>query len=118
MKDRITRIRQMKFSSVYPLYINKAERKGRTRLEVNTIIQWLTGYDEEGIVQQIQSENSFEIFFNSCPQLNPNAALIKGVICGYRIEEIEDPIERQVRYLDKLIDELAKGKSIEKIFRQ
>lgn len=118
MKDRITRIRQMKFSSVYPLYISKVERKGRTLLEVNTLIQWLTGYDEEGIAKQIQLEHSFETFFDSCPQLNPNAALIKGVICGYRIEEIEDPIERQVRYLDKLIDELAKGKSLEKIFRQ
>jgi len=117
MIDRLQRIRQMKFAAVYPLYIQKAERKGRTTSEVNALIYWLTGYDEKGIAQQIQLENSFETFFDSCPKINPNAALIKGVICGYRIEEIEDPIERQVRYLDKLIDELAKGKPLEKIFR-
>ena len=109
------RIYRMKFSTVYPLYIKKAERKNRTKAEVDTVIQWLTGYDTAGLQAQIDSENDFESFFNQCPLFNPNAHLIRGLICGYRVEDIEDPIVQKVRYMDKLIDELAKGKSIEKI---
>lgn len=112
------RIYKMKFSSVYPLYIQKAEKKGRTKNEVDAIIQWLTGYDEYGLQNQMDLQNNFEDFFNQCPDFHPNAALIKGVICGYRVEDIEDPIIQKVRYLDKLIDELAKGKTLEKILRQ
>ncbi|MEY4329676.1 MAG: hypothetical protein RL609_424 [Bacteroidota bacterium] len=112
------RIYKMKFSSVYPLYIQKVEKKGRTKSEVDAIIHWLTGYDNPGLQNQIDLQNSFEDFFNQCPAFHPNAALIKGVICGYRVEDIEDPIIQKVRYLDKLIDELAKGKSLEKIFRR
>ena len=112
------RIYKMKFSSVYPLYIQKAEKKGRTKSEVDAIIHWLTGYDNLGLQNQIDLQNSFEDFFNQCPAFHPNTALIKGVICGYRVEDIEDPIIQKVRYLDKLIDELAKGKSLEKIFRE
>lgn len=108
----------MKFSSVYPLYIQKAEKKGRTTSEVNAIIQWLTGYDDQGLQKQIELQKTFEDFFNLCPAFHPNATMIKGVICGYRVEDIEDPIIQKVRYLDKLIDELAKGKSLEKIFRE
>ncbi len=113
-----TRVYKMPFSSVYPLYIEKAERKGRTKEEVDTIIFWLTGYDEVTLQQQIQKEVDMETFFQQAPQLNPNASLIKGVICGYRIEEIEDELMRKLRYLDKLIDELAKGKAMEKILRK
>ncbi len=112
------RIYKMKFSSVYPLYVAKAEKKGRTIEEVNTIISWLTGYDLQGIQEQITQQSDFESFLNHCPQYHPNAALIKGVICGYRVEEIQDPIVQKVRHLDKLIDELAKGKSIDKILRR
>jgi hypothetical protein len=107
----------MKFSTVYPLYIKKVERKNRTKDEVDTIIYWLTGYDADGLQVQINSENDLESFFNQCPDFNSNAHLIKGLICGYRVEDIADPIVQKVRYLDKLIDELAKGKSIEKILR-
>ena len=109
------RIYRMKFSTVYPLYIKKVERKNRTKAEVDTVIQWLTGYNADGLKVQIDSENDFESFFNQCPLFNPNAHLIRGLICGYRVEDIEDPIVQKVRYMDKLIDELAKGKSIEKI---
>jgi hypothetical protein len=112
------RIYKMKFSSVYPLYIQKAEKKGRTQSEVDAIIHWLTGYDDQGLQKQIELQNTFEDFFNLCPAFHPNATMIKGVICGYRVEDIEDPIIQKVRYLDKLIDELAKGKSLEKIFRE
>ena len=112
------RIYKMKFSSVYPLYIQKVEKKGRTKSEVDAIIHWLTGYDNQALQNQIELQNSFEDFFYQCPAFHSNAALIKGVICGYRVEDIEDPIIQKVRYLDKLIDELAKGKSLEKIFRQ
>lgn len=107
----------MKFSSVYPLYIQKAERKGRTKEEVDQIIYWLTGYNETSLTQQIEKEVDFETFFEEAPLLNPNVSLIKGVICGYRVEDIEDPLMQKIRYLDKLIDELAKGKSMEKILR-
>lgn len=113
-----TRIFAMPFSSVYPLYIQKAEKKGRTKEEVNEIIYWLTGYDKHSLQQQIVDEVNLEVFFKKAPQINPNASLIKGVICGYRVEEIEDELMRQIRYLDKLIDELAKGKPVQKILRK
>lgn len=112
------RIFTMPFSSIYPLYIQKAERKGRTKAEVDEIIFWLTGYDEHSLQQQIMNEVNLETFFEQASQINPNAALIKGVICGYRVEEIEDELMRQIRYLDKLIDELAKGKPMQKILRE
>lgn len=112
------RIFTMPFSSIYPLYIQKAERKGRTKAEVDEIIFWLTGYDEHSLQQQIMNEVNLETFFKQAPQINPNAALIKGIICGYRVEEIEDELMRQIRYLDKLIDELAKGKPMQKILRE
>ncbi len=108
----------MPFSRIYPLYIQKAERKGRTKEEVNEIIYWLTGYDEHSLQQQIDSEVNLETFFKQAPCINPNASLIKGIICGHRVEEIEDELMRQIRYLDKLIDELAKGKTMEKILRK
>lgn len=108
----------MSFSKIYPLYIQKAEKKGRTKEEVNEIIFWLTGYDEHSLQQQIVKEVDLETFFKQAPHIHPNASLIKGVICGYRVEEIEDDLMRQIRYLDKLIDELAKGKTMEKILRK
>lgn len=111
------RIFKMTFASVYPLYIQKTERKGRTKAEVDEIIFWLTGYDEQSLLQQIEKEVDVEMFFQQAPHMNPNASLIKGVICGYRVEEIEDETMRKIRYLDKLVDELAKGKSMEKILR-
>lgn len=111
------RIFTMPFSSVYPLYIQKAEKKGKTKKEVEEIIFWLTGYDDFSLQQQINKEVDFETFFKQAPHINPNAKLIKGVICGYRVEEIEDDLMRHIRYLDKLIDELAKGKAMEKILR-
>jgi hypothetical protein len=113
-----TRIYIMSFSSVYPLYIQKAEKKGRTRAEVDEIISWLTGYDKEALQQQIDNKSDFETFFAQAPHMNPNVSKITGVICGYRVEEIEDQLVQKVRYLDKLIDELAKGKSMEKILRK
>lgn len=112
------RVFAMKFSGVYPLYIQKAERKGRTKEEVDQIICWLTGYDQEGLRQQIDQKNDFETFFAQAPAMHPNSSLIKGVVCGIRVEEIEDPLMQKIRYLDKLIDELAKGKAMEKILRQ
>ena len=112
------RIYTMKFSGVYPLYVQKAERKNRTKEEVDEIICWLTGYDQAGLEQQIEQENDFETFFAQAPTMNPNRLLIKGVVCGVRVEEIEDPLMQKIRYLDKLIDELAKGKAMEKILRQ
>ena len=111
------RIFKMKFSSVYPLYVQKAERKNRTKAEVDQIICWLTGYDQAGVEEQIKQENDFETFFAQAPALHPNSNLIKGVVCGIRVEEIEDPLMQKIRYLDKLIDELAKGKTMEKILR-
>ena len=108
----------MKFSSVYPMYVQKAERKHRTKKEVDQIICWLTGYSQAELQNQIELQCDLEIFFAKAPLFNPNASLIKGVVCGVRVEEIEDPLMRKVRYLDKLIDELAKGKALEKILRQ
>ncbi|MBC2175173.1 DUF2200 domain-containing protein [Listeria booriae] len=112
------RIYTMSFASVYPLYIQKAEKKDRTKAEVDEIIFWLTGYDEASLQQVLDREIDFETFFAQAPAMNPNASLITGVICGYRVEEIEDKVMQQVRYLDKLIDELAKGKTMEKILRK
>lgn len=111
------RIFKMTFSSIYTLYIQKAEKKGRTKEEVDNIIFWLTGYDEFSLQQQIMNQVDFETFFQQAPHMNPNASLIKGVICGYRVEEIEDELMKNIRYLDKLIDELAKGKTMDKILR-
>ncbi len=107
----------MAFASVYPHYVQKAEKKGRTREELHEIIRWLTGYDQPTLERQIEAKVSFETFFAEAPRLNPNVSKITGVICGYRVEEIEDPLMRKIRYLDKLIDELAKGKAMEKILR-
>lgn len=108
----------MKFAKVYPLYVKKAERKNRTQEEVDQIICWLTGYDQAGLRQQIKQDSDLETFFAQAPRIHPNSALIKGVVCGIRVEDIEDPLMQKVRYLDKLIDELAKGKALEKILRQ
>lgn len=113
-----TKIYKMPFASVYPHYIQKAEKKGRTKEEVDTIIFWLTGYDEKSLAQQLTQKNDLETFFAQAPQFNSNASKITGVICGYRIEEIEDELMRKIRYLDKLVDELAKGKNMEKILRK
>ena len=106
------------FSKVYPLYVQKAERKNRTKEEVDQIICWLTGYNQVGLQQQIEQENDIETFFAKAPAIHPNSSLIKGVVCGIRVEEIEDPLMQRIRYLDKLIDELAKGKAMEKILRR
>lgn len=108
----------MSFAGVYPHYIQKAEKKGRTKAEVDEVIFWLTGYNAKSLQQHIDQKTNFEDFFNQAPKINPNVSKITGVICGYRVEEIEDPIIQKVRYLDKLIDELAKGKSMEKILRE
>lgn len=108
---------RMTFASVYPLYINKVERKGHTKEELDTIIFWLTGYDKKTLQAQIDRKTDFETFFAEAPEMNPNISKITGVICGYRVEEIEDPIMQKVRYLDKLVDELAKGRKMEKILR-
>jgi hypothetical protein len=117
-KKTLDRVFAMKFARVYPLYVQKAERKKRTKEEVDQIICWLTGYDQAGLQQQIEQENDLETFFAQAPRVHPNSALIKGVVCGVRVEEVEDPLMRKLRYLDKLIDELAKGKAMEKILRQ
>lgn len=111
------RVYRMKVSTVYPMYIQKAERKGRTKEEVDTVIQWLTGYDEQGLQSQINGEADFETFFAEAPQMNPNASKITGVICGVRVEEIEDPVIQKIRWLDKLVDELEKGKPMEKVLK-
>lgn len=111
------RIYKMSFASVYPLYIQKAERKKRTKEEVDKIILWLTGYNQAGLKKQIKSNADFEHFFAQAPKMNPNVSLIKGVVCGVRIEDIKEPLMQKIRYLDKLIDELAKGKKLEAILR-
>ena len=111
------RIFTTSFVSVYPLYIAKAEKKGRTKAEVDTIIRWLTGYSQRELDEQLKKQTDFETFFREAPSLNPSRTLIKGVICGVRIEEITEPTMREIRYLDKLVDELAKGRTMEKILR-
>jgi hypothetical protein len=111
------RVFAMSFAGVYPHYVAKAEKKGRTKEEVDEIIRWLTGYTKAGLKKQIENRPSFREFFDKAPKLNPNASLIKGVVCGIRVEEIEDPLMQRIRWLDKLIDELAKGKKMEKILR-
>ncbi|WP_447787594.1 DUF2200 domain-containing protein [Variovorax boronicumulans] len=107
----------MPFAKVYPMYVQKAERKQRTKEEVDQVICWLTGYDPAGLQQQIEQQSDFRTFFAQAPALHPNRALIKGVVCGVRVEEVEDPLMQKIRYMDKLVDELAKGKAIEKILR-
>jgi len=111
------RVYKMAFSKVYPLLVQKAERKGRIKSEVDAAIRWLTGYDDSGLQAQISRNVDYETFFNEAPQMNPNAVKISGVICGYRVEEIEDPLMQKIRWLDKLVDELAKGKPMEKVLR-
>src|SRR5436190_15895304 len=108
----------MKFARVYPLYVQKAERKNRTKEEVDEIICWLTGYDRAGLKRQIEQQNDFETFFAQAPAIHPNTSLIKGVVCGIRVEEVEDPLMQKIRFLDKLVDELAKGKAMDKILRR
>ena len=117
MTNNKHRIYTMSVASVYPHYVAKAERKGRTRAEVDEIIRWLTGYSKEELEAELEKQIDFENFFRQAPQLNPARALIRGVVCGVRIEDIEEPTMREIRYLDKLIDELAKGKAMEKILR-
>lgn len=111
------RIFAMPFARVYPMYVQKAERKGRTQQEVDQVICWLTGYDLSGLQQQIDQQASLEQFFAEAPALHPNATLIKGVVCGVRVEEVDDPLMQKIRWLDKLVDELAKGKTMEKVLR-
>lgn len=107
----------MAFAKVYPMYVQKAERKGRAQEEVDQIICWLTGYDKAGLHRQIEQQSDFQTFFAEAPAMHPNSSLIKGVVCGVRVEDIDDPLMQKIRYLDKLIDELAKGKAMEKILR-
>lgn len=115
--DNTARVYKMSFAGVYPHYILKAEKKGRTKAEVDQIIFWLTGYDAQGLQQVLDNKTNFETFFAEAPRMNPNVSKITGVICGYRVEDIQDPVMQKARYLDKLIDELAKGKAMEKILR-
>jgi hypothetical protein len=114
-QDKVFAIR---FSSLYPMYVKKAESKQRSQEELDQVIRWLTGYSEEGLRQQVGSENDLEAFFAQAPAFNPNASLIKGVVCGIRVEDIEHPLMQKIRYLDKLVDELAKGKALDKILRE
>lgn len=111
------RVFAMRFADVYPLYVKKAERKGRTRAEVDQVIRWLTGYDDAALQHQLECGVDFRTFFAEAPDLHPNSALIKGVVCGVRAEDVEDPLMQKIRWLDKLIDELAKGRAMEKILR-
>ena len=120
MKSKSTgvhRVFKMPFAKVYPMYVQKAERKGRTKKEVDQIITWLTGYTGAALKKQIDKEADFETFFGSAPAMNPNVSLIQGVVCGVRVEEVDDPLMQKIRYLDKLVDELAKGRPMEKILR-
>ncbi len=112
------RVYRMSFASVYPLYIQKVEKKGRTKAELDAVIFWLTGYNKESLQLQVDRKADFETFFHEAPQLNPNVSKITGLICGYRVEEIEDKLMQKVRYLDKLVDELAKGKTMDKVLRK
>jgi hypothetical protein len=116
--DRNSRVFKMSFARVYPLYVQKAAKKGRTKEEVDEVIAWLTGYSGERLQRAIDDEVDFETFFAQAPRMNPNVGLIKGVVCGIRVEDIEDPLMQKVRYLDKLVDELAKGKKMASILRQ
>ena len=118
MAKNFQRVFAMKFAKVYPLYVLKVESKGRTKKELDQVICWLTGYDQAGLKEQIKQETSFEDFFNHAPAFHPNSSLITGLVCGIRVEEIADPLMQKIRYLGKLIDELAKGKAMEKILRQ
>ena len=111
------RIFTTSFAGVYPHYVKKAETKGRTKEELDEVIRWLTGYTKAGLTKQIEKRTTFREFFDQAPHLNPNVSLIKGVVCGIRVEDIEDPLMQKIRYLDKLVDELAKGKQMEKILR-
>ena len=113
-----TRVFRMPFASVYPLYIQKVEKKGRTKAELDDIIFWLTGYNERTLQEHIDNKTDFETFFAKAPRINPNVSKITGVICGYRVEDIDDKLMQKIRYLDKLVDELAKGKTMEKILRK
>ena len=112
------RVFAISFAKLYPLYVQKAERRDRTKKEVDQIICWLTGYDQAGLKKQIERENDLEAFFEQAPAIHPNSSLIEGVVCGIRVEEIDDPLMQKIRYMDKLIDELAKGKTMEKILRR
>ncbi len=112
------RIFSMPFANVYPLYVQKAERKQRTKEEIDQIICWLTGYSQAGLQQQLEQGNDFETFFDQAPAIHPNSSMITGIVCGVRVQEIDDPLMRKIRYLDKLVDELAKGKAMDKILRQ
>ena len=112
------RIYTTSFASVYPLYVAKAERKGRTKAEVDQIISWLTGYGQKELEAQLKSQTDFETFFAKAPKINPSRALIKGVVCGVRVEDVKEPTMREIRYLDKLVDDLAKGKTMDKILRK
>lgn len=116
--SNLQRVFAMKFSSVYPFYVQKAEKKGRTQDEVDRIVCWLTGYSPAALAQQLKREVDFETFFAQAPAPNPNSALVKGVVCGVRVEEVADPLMKKIRILDKMVDELAKGKAMEKILRQ
>lgn len=118
MDKNTARIYALRFASIYPLYIKKVERKGRTKEEVDTVIFWLTGYNKKTLQQQIDKQSDLETFFAEAPQLNPNVSKITGVICGYRVEDIEDKLIQKMRYMDKLVDEVAKGKAMEKILRK
>lgn len=113
-----SRVFRMSFASIYPLYIQKVEKKGRTKAELDTVLFWLTGYDKQTLQKQIDKKTDLESFFAQAPQLNPNVSKITGVICGYRVEDIEDKLMQKIRYMDKLVDELAKGRKMEKILRQ
>jgi hypothetical protein len=112
------RIFSIPFAAVYPMYVEKARRKGRTQAEVDRVICWLTGYDQAGLLDQIKQKVDFATFFSQAPAIHPNSSLIKGVVCGVRVEEIEDPLMKRIRQLDKLVDELAKGKAMEKVLRE
>lgn len=112
------RIFTMAFSGVYPLYVKKVQRKNRTQEEVDQVIRWLTGYDQEGLQRQIDCDCDFETFFAEAPQMNPNTSLIKGVVCGVRVENVEDPLMQKIRFMDILVDEIARGKPMHKILRQ
>jgi hypothetical protein len=117
-KDAMNRVYKMSFASVYPLYVAKAERKGRKKTEVDEVIRWLTGYGQKELEAQLEKQTDFETFFAEAPRLNPSRSLIKGVVCGVRVEEIKEPTMQAIRYLDKLVDELAKGKAMDKILRK